>query len=74
MERLTPLVDEIFAPPVRNYRARTKAALVMQGILDLETVRPPLLAISSGERERIRKALIFAGELDEKVGVGEASS
>jgi 4-hydroxy-tetrahydrodipicolinate synthase len=74
MDRLTPLVDEIFAPPVRNYRARTKAALVMQGILDLETVRPPLMPISAGERELIRKALVFAGELDEKVGVGEASS
>jgi 4-hydroxy-tetrahydrodipicolinate synthase len=74
MERLTPLVDAIFAPPVRNYRARCKAALVMQGILDRETVRPPLLPISAAEREGIRNALIFAGELGEKVGAAEPSS
>jgi 4-hydroxy-tetrahydrodipicolinate synthase len=74
MDRLTPLVDVIFSPPVRNYRARCKAALVMQGILGRETVRPPLLPITDAEREHIRKALIFAGELDQKVGAAEASS
>lgn len=74
MTRLTPLVDEIFSAPVRNYRARCKAALVMQGILDRETVRPPLLPLSEGERERIREALIFAGELDRKVGAAKAAS
>ena len=74
MERLTPLVDIIFAPPVRNYRARAKAALVMQGIIDRETVRPPLLPISELERERIREALIFAGELDQKGDAAEASA
>lgn len=66
MDRLTPLVDAIFAPPVRNYRARAKAALVMQGIIDQETVRPPLLPISDAERERIREALVLAGELGHK--------
>lgn len=66
MDRLTPLVDAIFAPPVRNYRARAKAALVMQGIIDQETVRPPLLPISDEERERIREALVLAGELGHK--------
>jgi 4-hydroxy-tetrahydrodipicolinate synthase len=74
MDRLTPLVDEIFSAPVRNYRARCKAALVMQGVLDRETVRPPLLPITDAERERIRKAMIFAGELDQKVGAARASS
>jgi 4-hydroxy-tetrahydrodipicolinate synthase len=74
MERLTPLVNAIFAPPVRNYRARTKAALVMQGLLERETVRPPLMPISDVEREGIRKALIYAGELESKVGAAKASS
>jgi 4-hydroxy-tetrahydrodipicolinate synthase len=74
MDRLTPLVNEIFAAPVRNYRARCKAALVMQGILDRETVRPPLLPISDAERERIRQAMIFAGELSRQVGAAKASS
>jgi 4-hydroxy-tetrahydrodipicolinate synthase len=74
MDRLTPLVDEIFAAPVRNYRARCKAALVMQGILDGETVRPPLLPISPAERDRIRSAMIFAGELDQNVAAAKVSS
>jgi 4-hydroxy-tetrahydrodipicolinate synthase len=73
MERLTPLVDAIFAPPVRNYRARAKAALVMQGILDRETVRPPLLPISDAERKRIRAAMVFAGELEQKGDAAQAS-
>jgi len=74
MERLTPLVDAIFAPPTRNYRARAKAALVMQGIVDRETVRPPLLPISDAERERIRTAMIFAGELEKKRDAAQASA
>src|SRR5712692_772267 len=73
MERLTPLVDAIFAPPVRNYRARAKAALVMQGILDRETVRPPLLPISDAERKLIRAAMVFAGELEQKGDAAQAS-
>lgn len=62
--RLTPLVNEIFSAPVRNYRARTKAALLMQGLVDRETVREPLLPISDAERERIRAAMVVAGELE----------
>ena len=74
MDRLTPLVNAIFAPPVRNYRARAKAALVMQGILERETVRPPLLPISDAERDRIREALVFAGELAPAGAGAEARS
>ena len=73
MDRLTPLVNTIFAAPVRNYRARCKAALVMQGIVERETVRPPLLPISAAERELIRKAMVVAGELEQKVGAAKAS-
>lgn len=74
MDRLTPLVNAIFAPPVRNYRARAKAALVMQGTLERETVRPPLLPISDAERESIRAALVYAGELEQKVGAAKRSA
>ncbi len=74
MERLTPLVDAISAPPVRNYRARAKAALVMQGILDRETVRPPLLPISDTERKRIRAAMVYAGELGQNGDAAQASA
>lgn len=64
MERLTPLADAVFAMPVRNYRARAKEALVMQGILERATVREPLLPVSDAERARVRKAMVHAGELE----------
>lgn len=56
-ERLQPLVDALFAPPARNYRARTKEALVMLGVLRCAYVRPPLLLVSEAERKKLREAL-----------------
>lgn len=64
MRRLTPLANAIFAAPVRNYRARAKEALVMQGILERATVREPLLPISDEDRLRVREAMVVAGELE----------
>ena len=61
--RLQPLADIIFAPPVTDYRARTKEALKMLGILENTTLRPPLLPISEAEHETIRRALQNAGLL-----------
>jgi 4-hydroxy-tetrahydrodipicolinate synthase len=61
--RLQPLADVIFAPPVTDYRARTKEALKMLGILENTTVRPPLLPISTSEFGTIRNALQNAGLL-----------
>lgn len=61
--RLQPLADIIFAPPVTDYRARTKEALKMLGILENTTVRPPLLPVSEAECETIRGALQHAGLL-----------
>ena len=60
---LQPLSDVIFAPPVTDYRARTKEALKILGILENTTVRPPLLSIDDQEREVIRRALHEAGLL-----------
>ena len=60
---LQPLADVIFAPPVTDYRARTKEALKMLGILENTTVRPPLLPIAENEREVIQRALRSAGLL-----------
>ena len=54
----------MFAPPVRDYRARAKEALVMQGVLARATVRQPLLPISESDRHAMRAAMIEAGELD----------
>ncbi|MGH2557735.1 MAG: dihydrodipicolinate synthase family protein [Thermomicrobiales bacterium] len=58
-----PLADVIFAQPVPNYRARTKVALHMLGVIDDVTVRPPLLAIDDADRARVRQALDSAGLL-----------
>jgi len=62
-ERLIPLEEVIFAPPVRNYRARLKEALKMLGVLKTTYVRPPLTPISSEEREKIRQVLKSLGLL-----------
>jgi 4-hydroxy-tetrahydrodipicolinate synthase len=61
--RIQPLSDVIFAPPVTDYRARTKEALKMLGVLEDTTVRPPLLPVSDTDREIIRRALQAAGLL-----------
>ena len=61
--RLQPLSDVIFAPPVTDYRARTKEALKMLGILENTTVRPPLLPVTDAECEVIHEALQAAGLL-----------
>jgi len=61
--RLQPLADVIFAPPVTDYRARTKEALKMLGILENTTVRPPLLPVAEIERDVIQRALQAAGLL-----------
>ncbi len=63
MDKLTPLERAMFAPPVRDYRARAKEALVMQGVLPRATLRRPLLPISESDRRDIRAAMIAAGEL-----------
>jgi 4-hydroxy-tetrahydrodipicolinate synthase len=61
--RLQPLADIIFAPPVTDYRSRTKEALKMLGVLENTTVRPPLLPVPESEHETIRRALQSAGLL-----------
>jgi 4-hydroxy-tetrahydrodipicolinate synthase len=58
-----PLANAIFAPPVPNYRARTKEALKLLGVIDNTTVRPPLLPLSASECEQVRLALETAGFL-----------
>ncbi|MEM2240276.1 MAG: dihydrodipicolinate synthase family protein [Candidatus Bathyarchaeia archaeon] len=61
--RINPLANVIFMPPVRNYRARLKEALVMLGVLKKAYVRPPLTPISEAERKAVRKALLESGLL-----------
>lgn len=59
-----PLSDVIFTPPIPSYRVRTKEALVMLGVIDNATVRPPMLPVSATEREMVRAALERAGLLE----------
>ncbi|MBX3029760.1 MAG: dihydrodipicolinate synthase family protein [Chloroflexi bacterium] len=62
--RIQRLADVIFAPPVADYRARTKEALTMLGVLPRAVTRPPLLPVDDAERARIRAALVAAELLD----------
>ncbi|EMR73692.1 dihydrodipicolinate synthase/N-acetylneuraminate lyase [Thaumarchaeota archaeon SCGC AB-539-E09] len=52
-----PLVDAVFAPPVRSYRARTKACLYLQGVIPGKAVRPPLVEVKESELEPLREVL-----------------
>jgi 4-hydroxy-tetrahydrodipicolinate synthase len=54
---LQPLCDAVFAPPVRDYRARTKHALATLGVIDYAYVRPPLLPLSPDEATGVERAL-----------------
>lgn len=60
-ERILPLEEEVFGPPVRNYRARTKEALKMLGVLESSYVRPPLLPISEEEKAGVGAELESLG-------------
>jgi 4-hydroxy-tetrahydrodipicolinate synthase len=62
-DRIQKLVDAVFASPVRDYRARCKEALVMQGILKHAHMRPPLTPVGPEDRQRLKLALEEAGEL-----------
>ena len=46
-ERILPLEEAVYAPPVRDYRARTKAALRHLGVIESTVMRPPLSPASA---------------------------
>ena len=52
-----PLADALFAPPVRNYRARMKEALRQLGVIPSATMRPPLLDLAASEVAAVTRAL-----------------
>jgi len=60
-DMLQPLCDAIFAPPVRDYRARIKHALTRLGVIDEAHVRPPLRPLSRDARDLVDSALKVAG-------------
>jgi 4-hydroxy-tetrahydrodipicolinate synthase len=61
--RLQSLCDVIFLPPVRNYRARLKHALMRLGVIDRAVMRPPLLELEPDELHGVDQALKEAGLL-----------
>lgn len=70
-EVIQPLVSVTFAPPVRDYRARMKEALVALGVIDSSHVRPPLLPLDTAASAAVREAVLGAG-LQVPSGVGGA--
>ncbi len=62
-ERILPLEEVVYGPPVRDYRARTKVALRELGVIDSTVMRPPLQPVADGVRGAIRDALAAAGLL-----------
>jgi 4-hydroxy-tetrahydrodipicolinate synthase len=55
-EALLPLAKAVYAPPFRDFRARLKEALVMDGIFATGRVRPPLMPLTNEERAAVREA------------------
>lgn len=62
-DRIQGVVNAIFAPPVRDYRARSKEVLVLQGILQHAHMRPPLVPVGEADRLALKEALAAAGLL-----------
>jgi len=62
-EKLRPLTKFFYKPPFIDMHTRMKDALVMLGVLEHATVRPPLLPTSDADKAELRAALQFAGLL-----------
>jgi 4-hydroxy-tetrahydrodipicolinate synthase len=62
-ERILPLEEAVYGPPVRDYRARTKVALKELGVIENTSMRPPLTAVSADSAAAVRDALAQAGLL-----------
>src|SRR6187397_511823 len=60
-DKIMPLEEVVYGAPVRDYRARTKIALKLQGVIENTSMRPPLTAPAPDAEEAIRAALVTAG-------------
>jgi 4-hydroxy-tetrahydrodipicolinate synthase len=63
-ERILPLEEVVYGQPVRDYRARTKVALKLQGVIESTLMRPPLTEVGDDAVAAIRDALAGAGLLE----------
>jgi 4-hydroxy-tetrahydrodipicolinate synthase len=66
-ERILPLEEVVYGQPVRDYRARTKAALRELGVIESTVMRPPLTAVGDADTRAVRDALAAAGLLHARV-------
>ena len=60
-ERILPLEEAVYGPPVRDYRARTKIALKHLGVIESTTMRPPLMPLGESAAAAVIAALTAAG-------------
>ena len=65
-ERIYPTAEAFYAEPFVDMHNRMKEALVLLGRLPRAVVRPPLVKLAAEEIERIRRALVAAGLLDQE--------
>jgi 4-hydroxy-tetrahydrodipicolinate synthase len=61
--RINPVAQMAFAPPVRDYRARLKEILRLQGVLPRAGVRAPLMDLGAAGRKRVKACLKAQGWL-----------
>lgn len=66
-ERIEPLVRAVFAPPLRDYRARLKHVLTLQGVLASTDVRPPLTQLPADDADAVEVAAAVAGLREQAV-------
>jgi 4-hydroxy-tetrahydrodipicolinate synthase len=65
-DRIYPTAEVFYSDPPVDMHNRMKEALVLLGRLPRAVVRPPLVKLPADEIERIRRALIAAGLLDQQ--------
>jgi len=63
-DRIYPLAQVFYAPPILDMHNRMKECLVLLGRLDKAVVRPPLVKLPPNEIEQLRTALAEAGLLN----------
>lgn len=57
---LDPYIELLFAPPLRDFRARLKAVLAHDGVISTATVRSPLASIGADEAAILNHTLATA--------------
>jgi 4-hydroxy-tetrahydrodipicolinate synthase len=65
-DRIYPTAEVFYSDPPVDMHNRMKEALVLLGKMPRAVVRPPLVKLPADEIERIRRALIAAGLLDQQ--------